>query len=255
MSDLVPLLSHVSIYEAHGFRNLLAADNIEAVVDGEVAAGMLSYMGTAVDARLLVERTDLERAARILADAKEQAQTRSISDWFCGHCQEIVDGGFEACWSCGGVQSDVQDSTVDLQALQNQANDGVAISDSEPGDSEPGRFPVTRSESLEPLEPIDTTNPYAVPQVTAESAPSPSTPPTPTFSPATSLQLKRAWRSAALAVAFFPLHVYSVYLLMTLPIESEWPPEESQKFYLAWILNGLIFAVWAVLAKLSFGGF
>jgi len=239
MSDLVPLLTYASVYEAHNYRNLLADEGIEAVVDGEVSASMLSHIGRAVDTRLMVQRVDAERAARILADAKQESDQRTKSEWFCGKCQEIVDGGFEVCWSCGGRQHEVEDPTVDPTNLK--TTDSAAVDATLADD--------TRSRSVEAFPNPGQTDPQGVRTVDDE-------PPvqTATFSDATQLQLRRAWRASLFGVGFFPLMVYSVYLLVTLPVESDWPAEESRRFCFAWLLNGFIFAEYAVILKLGVGG-
>jgi hypothetical protein len=42
---------------------------------------------------------DLPKAKRILAE--HEAPATATSQWRCGHCGEIVDGQFGACWQCG----------------------------------------------------------------------------------------------------------------------------------------------------------
>lgn len=38
------------------------------------------------------------RARQLIADLQRLPQRR----WFCRQCGELVEGGFEQCWNCGG---------------------------------------------------------------------------------------------------------------------------------------------------------
>jgi Putative prokaryotic signal transducing protein len=45
--------------------------------------------------------TQLAQAKTILHQVQHRPQTR----WHCHSCGELVEGGFEQCWSCGAMQA------------------------------------------------------------------------------------------------------------------------------------------------------
>ena len=83
-------------------RNLLEEDNIEVVMRN---FGLLGGAGelppTAVWPELwLVNDSDEPRARRIV-DAALAENAEPGQAWACAECGEVMEGQFDACWSCG----------------------------------------------------------------------------------------------------------------------------------------------------------
>ncbi|HEY3381512.1 MAG TPA: DUF2007 domain-containing protein [Vicinamibacterales bacterium] len=80
---------------------------------GWLEAPALSAAG--LDAvKVVVSRTDLQRAEQVVRDFGGQAGLRdegpaptiemAMAPWKCSRCQEHVEGQFEVCWNCGAAK-------------------------------------------------------------------------------------------------------------------------------------------------------
>jgi len=84
--------------EAENLRIALENQGILAFVENANTSITLSYIGPALSGvRVVIDSDDLFAAQQIL----ESLQKKTGEAWFCGPCQEVVDAGFEICWSCG----------------------------------------------------------------------------------------------------------------------------------------------------------
>ncbi len=96
--DLVAVGEFDNEIAAQAAISLLSENNIVAQMDDEGGAFDLG-IGELGAIRLIVVRSNLERAKALLADL-QVAQAETCPAWTC-RCGEEVDEGFFACWSCG----------------------------------------------------------------------------------------------------------------------------------------------------------
>lgn len=96
--DLVAVGEFDNEITAQAAISLLTENNIIAQMDDEGGAFDLG-IGELSAIRLVVTRSNLEKAKALLADLQE-AQEKTCPAWTCS-CGEEVDEGFFACWSCG----------------------------------------------------------------------------------------------------------------------------------------------------------
>ena len=76
-------------------RILLEANGIEAQVHGDFLAEIASVERI----QLVVKKSDLEMAKRVITEVPAAAETL-VPEWTCD-CGVTVDKGFQICWSCG----------------------------------------------------------------------------------------------------------------------------------------------------------
>ena len=76
-------------------RILLEANGIEAQVHGDFLAEIASVERI----QLIVKKSDLELAKRVITEVPAAAETL-VPEWTCD-CGVTVDKGFQICWSCG----------------------------------------------------------------------------------------------------------------------------------------------------------
>lgn len=98
--ELVPFANFGNPAEARIVMGRLADAGIEAHIEGELTGNTLNYLSSGLGGvRVLVARDDFERAHEALEQASE-APT-DMRPWKCASCGTKVEGGFDACWSCG----------------------------------------------------------------------------------------------------------------------------------------------------------
>jgi hypothetical protein len=102
--------------EAHWMVGVLASHGILAVVDNEFVWTTLGPVFESVSMGVKVHEADEEGARRVLREAlaaRERAPDpeAGILEWQCEGCDEMLEGTFTECWSCGGSRPhDPQDS-------------------------------------------------------------------------------------------------------------------------------------------------
>jgi rubrerythrin len=99
--ELVLVYKAENVTEAHLVRNLLADEDIDAVVDAENAPLTLPITPASVQVR----RADEGRAREIIEryDA-EQERRADRPDWTCPSCRATVVGAFDECDACGATR-------------------------------------------------------------------------------------------------------------------------------------------------------
>lgn len=96
---LVKCRIYATDFEAQQARSMLEAEGIQAYVEGSNAITTLSYVGSALGGvRLMVEKSEVERAERVLDATIQPAE---LPAWQCPNCASQVDAGFAVCWKCG----------------------------------------------------------------------------------------------------------------------------------------------------------
>ena len=93
--NYVKLAEFESSIPAHSMRILLEANGIEAQVHGDFLAEIASVERI----QLIVKKSDLELAKRVITEVPAAAETL-VPEWTCD-CGVTVDKGFQICWSRG----------------------------------------------------------------------------------------------------------------------------------------------------------
>jgi hypothetical protein len=238
-SDFLKIASFANASEADQVRSVLEENGISAFVDGANASTALSYVGSALGGvRVLVRAADAPRATEIIEALGDDGDSPAET-WFCGECQEEVDGDFQVCWSCGKERSEVdqpfpvsnKDRTVadrDRHSEENVEADDYADDDQ--------------------------SNPYAAPK-------SPTDVMTPAeqdveIHPEAEAMLVRAWRASIIGLVFFPLiaHLYSMVLLIRASaLTSNFSPEGRKLFNRALVVNVIAGCLAGIILTRAFG--
>lgn len=90
--------------QAHIFRDLLAAEGIDAQLRGEELFGMRGELPLTNDTlpSLWVAEADYEQARDlVLAFEEGENPDRGGSPWVCAQCGEELESQFTLCWNCG----------------------------------------------------------------------------------------------------------------------------------------------------------
>ena len=212
MSDsLVSIGSFPNAIAAEQVRIVLAAEGIQAFVEGGNTNTMLSHVGSALGGvSLTVRESDAERALQLLQDSDFD----DVSDaWHCRDCGEDIEAGFEVCWSCGKNRDEVG---VDLASVTRVKAGKTEVTDDVPNDE------------LE-IDGDRASNPYSAPRYKTEGEEAPVDVASASDIDVSELEalVGRAWRASIIGLVFFPVlaHVYSLILLLTaateLPLLSE----------------------------------
>src|SRR5262245_17583833 len=94
--------------EAELARQRLLDAGIQAVLDGDVTANTLSYIGTALGGvKLMVrapERESAERVLRSVQHTDDDAVADRTDAWICPNCSADVGADFDVCWRCGSTR-------------------------------------------------------------------------------------------------------------------------------------------------------
>jgi hypothetical protein len=117
-NSLVTLESFPNTISAEQARIALAAEGIQAFVEGGATDTLLSHVGSALGGvKLTVRESDVQRAAAILSESFAEDKG---ANWHCRDCDEEVDAGFDVCWSCGKNRDEVarEDSSNDDSGIK-----------------------------------------------------------------------------------------------------------------------------------------
>jgi len=231
--DLVTIGSFAVMVAAHAARARLEAAGIRAYLVGEEVANSLWHVGSALGGiKLQVAESDVERVKQ-LVEEEEGAEEQGTGDgrpWRCRPCQEVVDGEFDVCWSCGLPRADVEDENYQPAPSTNE-------------DSYAENSPLSSERPIRYDEPAGTENPYASPALEKSEG-----------IPAKPLQIvdddseqlvQRAYRSAIIGLLLCPgvLHLYSFGLLLLIGGRIERLTAKSKRrFMLAFIVDMIAIA-------------
>lgn len=222
--SLVQVASFATAPEAEYTSNYLKGQGVPAFVDGATAGTVLSHIGSALGGiRVLVDEVNADKAAQLLTELNESAGDDG-EPWFCGVCQEEVDGSFAACWSCGRSKDDV-------------------AADSVPKPEPPA------VDTVELPKPIQTNNPYQPPIEGTVEAPVPET------NQQANELLDRAWKAIILGTVFLPfiMQPYGLYLLyQSTKVTHDFSPELNRKFYRVLVAGILSCVAWLAFLRSFF---
>jgi hypothetical protein len=231
--ELVKIAACANAIDAEQIRSRLEQHGIAAFLDGANANTALSHVGTALGGvRVLVRMTDAEQAAEIVASARRDSMA-SPDPWYCGQCEEEIEGGFDICWSCGNARADVGRPlpvTSDDQRLEPAR--GADFGEVTPTPDYDG---------------YDDANPYT-PPITPDSA-STQRAVAPELNKEAEAMLVRAWRASIIGTIFLPivLHFYSMYLLIRAAnMTPVFSPSGRKKFYRAFAVNVVAGCLWGL---------
>ena len=91
-----------SLVTVHHYRNILTAEGIASFIKNEHLVGIIGEMPFQEAWPQLWVENDLDYdRARQLIDANRLVEESPASPWTCSGCQEVNEGQFGACWSCG----------------------------------------------------------------------------------------------------------------------------------------------------------
>jgi hypothetical protein len=251
MADkLVTIRAYENPAEAHAAKNCLESEGIIALVADEAVGNWLGYMGSAIGGiKLQVSETEAERAQAIL-DSQVADDSEAAGPWRCTRCQEIVDGGFEICWSCNGERSEFQDPGFTPDEALGESSAREADHD----EGIPNAAPLAGEDALIDGRP----NPYY-----AGSLPASRQANTGVSALAASEEVEamatRAWRAAIIGIFVCPMfllvNIYSVWLLVKVSFEpGELSPGGVWKCRVAWIINWIAVFIMLTVLTLSMRG-
>ncbi len=224
-SELTQIASYANAVEADHVRAVLEDNGVTAFVDDATVHTALSYIGNTLGGvKLLVRPADAERAMAII-DTLGGTPDLASGDWFCGECEEMVDAGFEVCWSCGQARADVE-RPIPASAASHPV---------EPA----GEFDHDVEIEADEVTDEDRLNPYASPRVDTPP-PKISADEDLPINPEAEDMVLRAWRASVFGLVIFPLiaHLFSMYLLIRASMmTSKFSPAGTRRFYLAFAIN------------------
>lgn len=221
-NDLVEIMACGNAVEAEQVRATLNHHGVTAFVSGANTQTTLSYVGSALGGvRVLVQSTDASKAIEIVAKLRAEADV-ATPPWFCGQCEEVIDGAFDVCWGCGRPREEVEQSLPDAR------------------ESDPER--EDRNEIITPAEDHsmkDAASSKAFSPMPTDSAMCESTPGK--GNEEVEAMLLRAWRASILGVTFFPLLVYSMYLLFEAANATERFSLTAERRFYRTLVSNVIF--------------
>jgi len=240
-SEFLKIASYANAADADHLKAVLQDHGIRAFVDGGDLQTSLSYIGSALGGvHVLVRSVDAEKAIDIKEELSQENHEPTGGPWFCGACEEVVDAGFQVCWSCGGERSEVEAAMPATAELEEETPD------------EPP--PEECDEPLPDKTYFDEGNPYASPQVKADGnhqAGEPSE-----INEEAEAMLVRAWRASILGLTFVPLlaNIYSMYVLFAaLKETSQFTSDGNWRFSAAFVLNVLSGIAWGTCFFVLYG--
>ena len=239
-SEFSKIAAYANAVEAEYVRSVLEENGVAAFIDGAAANTALSYVGSAIGGvKVFVRTGDVERARKIVENVDGESDAAAAS-WFCGSCEETIDGTFEICWACGRARADVErpfPATCDDEHFDSGFREDGEADTPIPDDSG-----------------YDTANPYASPMTsTAVTIPSDQRG---EINPDAEAMLLRAWRASIIGVVFLPiiLHMYSMYLLIRAAMTATtFSQDGNKRFCRAFIVNVLAGSAWGITIKLMVG--
>lgn len=90
--------------QAHIFQDLLTAEGIESVIQGEDLFGMRGELPLTNDSlpSIWVSEENYERARELVLDFEEgENASADGASWVCPECGEELESQFTTCWNCG----------------------------------------------------------------------------------------------------------------------------------------------------------
>ncbi|MEW4563776.1 hypothetical protein AB1K70_14680 [Bremerella sp. JC770] len=231
-SEFLKIASYANAADADHLKAVLQDHGIRAFVDGGDLQTSLSYIGSALGGvHVIVSSVDADKAIEIKDELSQESHEPAGDPWFCGQCEEVVDAGFQVCWSCGGERSEVESpmpATADLK---------------EAPEEEPR--PEERHEPLPDPSHFDGANPYASPLAKTSFAEEPGKPFE--INEDAEAMLVRSWRAAILGLTFMPIiaNIYSMYMLTAaLSKANQFTPAGNWRFSGSLLLNLLSGIAW-----------
>ncbi|MBA2117445.1 putative signal transducing protein [Bremerella alba] len=232
MSEFLKIASYANAADADHLKAVLQDHGIRAFVDGGDLQTSLSYIGSALGGvHVIVRSVEAEKALDIVEELSQESHEPTGDPWYCGTCEEVVDAGFQVCWSCGGERSEVEAAMPAIAELDETEEQGSLLEDSD--------------EPLPDKEHFDEGNPYASPQAKVAGAERPTG--VNEISEEAEAMLVRAWRASILGITFVPFfaNLYSMYLLFAALREStQFTSDGNWRFNAAFLLNLLSGSVW-----------
>lgn len=211
--DLIEIATFPNAQEAAAIKGQLVEAGVDAVLEGEDTAAMLSHLGSTIaHVSVLIRVRDRERVVELL---KEWDAGRLIPAWICRSCQAEVDAGFAVCWNCGA-----------------EWNSEQPLADTSPLPA----ATVDRVRSMDALDPflIDASDPR---WAAGEAEPSTA---------AGDDLVDRAYRAAVYGSVFPPLTLYSLALILSASFKPV-SPHGSRRFYGALVICVVVLAAHWVL--------
>lgn len=93
------LTTSASLLTLHHYRNLLAAEGIEAEIRNENFGSTMGGMPLTEAQLVVVNDLDYDRAKQLIDGTALEESPRA--NWRCRQCGEDNEGQFAACWKCG----------------------------------------------------------------------------------------------------------------------------------------------------------
>lgn len=231
-SEFLKIASYANAADADHLKAVLQDHGIRAFVDGGDLQTSLSYIGSALGGvHVIVRSVDAEKALEIKEELSQEDHELTGEPWFCGECEEVVDAGFQVCWSCGGERSEVEAAMPATADFENENQQQPVLEDSD--------------EPLPDKAHFDESNPFASPQTKVagtELAGKPNE-----INEEAEARLIRAWRAAILGLTFIPIlgNIYSMYMLFAaLKETSQFTPSGTWRFYGSFLLNMISTVAW-----------
>ncbi len=229
--EFLKIASFANAADADHLRVVLEEHGIRAFVDGGDLHTSLSYIGSALGGvHVIVRAEDAEQSVELVRQFENDEDHPSGPPWFCGACEEVVDAGFQVCWSCGAERSEVE------MPMPETAE--VAFHEEENAPRE------RLMEVVVSDRPLDYANPFVSPQV-EDQADKPK--PTGEINEEAEAMLLRAWRASILGLIGLPFiaSFYSMYMLVAaLKVTDVFSQEGNVRFYTAFFINVVAGFVW-----------
>ena len=218
-TDTSPLAvaTYTTAASAHLAKSVLEGNGIQTAVVGDQIAEALGYFGVVVTkVELLVRRSDVDEARRLLAASEQESRSRkqdrwgieSRMGWLCSECSEVNEPNFDECWSCAASRQ--RDASI------------VPLPDSTEQNTDPSDL-ITAPENPDP-------SPYRVPHIENRLV--------------TDAELvDRTFRSAVLGIGMPPLAPYSFSLACRCVVEGRPTP----KVWAAMFISAITMLAWLVI--------
>ncbi|MDG2382442.1 MAG: hypothetical protein P8N76_12300 [Pirellulaceae bacterium] len=228
---LINIATFDQVADAYVFRNQLERRGITAVVhESSVASALWRLNVAGGGAKLQVHSADASKArAILLAHLTPEVGSDLSQFWRCESCEEIVDPGFDVCWSCSKSRGEVED-----QGFQpTLATVGIAGVDLEDESQDCPPLAITRSPA-ESMEVASNASGQAV--AASVAAHDPTRIVVENSAQAADEMVMRAWRAAIMGLFLCPplVNIYSMALLVRVGFGvAKISPKASRRFYAA----------------------
>jgi hypothetical protein len=243
VAKMVTVNSFENAAEAYAAKHRLEADGIAAIVTDEAVGNWLGYMGTAIGGiKVQVAEADVARSREILFT---RPVASDAAPWRCRRCQELVQGDFELCWSCGGEREEVEDPDFSPEPKPDQEPAEAMLADDDVANAPPPSADIANAGGQP--------NPYLAGNLPAATLAGHEVVVGPGGEEIEAM-VTRAWRASVLGIFLCPtlllVNFYSAWLLLQVSLsQEELSPSAALRYRLAWAVNFL--AVFVVLGLLS----